>query len=191
MNRILITAIAALAVPVLGNAEPMEYALDLNHSRIWFDVNHQGYSVMRGMFRNFDGTFMYDADDAAASSVNITMDATSVDMFHDGLNAHLQRDDFFGAETNPEVTFSSTSIEDLGGDMLRVSGNLTMLGQSNPVTFEAKHNQTGDTRDGGTKVGFSATGNVDRSDYGMNFGIPNIGSDVTFTLQVEATRAGE
>ena len=64
MNRILITAIAALAVPVLGNAEPMEYALDLNHSRIWFDVNHQGYSVMRGMFRNFDGTFMYDADDS-------------------------------------------------------------------------------------------------------------------------------
>ena len=71
-----------------------------------------------------------------------------------------------------------------------IAGSTAPL-NSNPVTFEATHNQTGDTRDGGTKIGFSAMGNVDRAAYGMEFGVPMIGSDVAFTLQVEATRAAE
>ncbi len=182
---------AALVLPVLATAEPMEYSLDMGHSRVFFDVNHQGYSVMRGMFRNFDGGLLYDADDPSASSVSVTIDAASVDMYHDGLNDHLKNADFFDVETHPSLTFESTQVEDLGEGLLRVHGGLTLLGQTHPVTFDAVHNQMGQVRGGATKVGFSANGSLDRTAYGMNFGAGNLGTDIAFSIQIEATRPGE
>ena len=191
MKGILIFSAAALVLPTLANSEPMEYALDMGHSRVFFDVNHQGYSMMRGMFRDFDGTLLYDADDPSASSVSVSISTNSVDMYHDGLNDHLKTTDFFGVATHPGMTFASTEVEDLGDGQLRVRGDLTILGQPHPVTFDATHNQMGEVRGGATKVGFSASGNLDRTVYGMNFGAPNIGTDVAFTIQIEATRPGE
>ena len=190
MKGTLILSTAVLLLPALATAEPMEYSLDMSHSRVFFDVDHQGYSMMRGMFRNFDGTLMYDEEDLSASSVNINIDASSVDMYHDGLNNHLLNDDFFGVETHPSLMFESTSVEDLGDGQLRVNGNLTMLGQTHPVSLDAVHNQTGQAR-GNIKVGFSATGSLDRTAYGMNFGTPVLGSEVSFNIEIEATRPGE
>ena len=182
---------AALVLPTLATAEPMEYSLDMSHSRIFFDVDHQGYSMMRGMFRNFGGSLLHDADDPSASSVSIDIDADSVDMYHDGLNDHLKNADFFDVENYPSLMFESTSVEDLGDGQLRVSGNLTMLGQSHPVSFDAVHNLMGPVRGGATKVGFSATGSLDRTAYGMNFGAGRLGTDISFSIEIEATRPGE
>ncbi len=190
MKGTLVLSTAALILPALVAAEPMEYSLDMNHSRVFFDVDHQGYSMMRGMFRSFDGTLMYDEEDPSASSVSIDIDASSVDMYHDGLNNHLKNDDFFGVETHPSLMFESTSVEDLGDGQLRVNGNLTMIGQTHPVTLDAVLNQAGVFR-GGPKIGFSATGSLDRTAYGMNFGAGNIGTDVNFSIEIEATRPGE
>ena len=83
----------------------MEYALDMSHSRVFFDVDHQGYSMMRGMFRDFDGTLLYDADDPSASSVSMSIDSDSVDMYHDGLNDHLKNTDFFDVGNAPGADF--------------------------------------------------------------------------------------
>lgn len=191
MKGTIILTTAALALPVLATAEPMEYSLDRGHSRVFFDVDHQGYSMMRGMFRDFDGSLMYDADDPSASTVSVNIDSASVDMYHDGLNDHLKNADFFDVETHPSLMFESTSVEDLGDGQLRVNGNLTLLGQSHPVTLDAVHNQMGQVRGGATKVGFSATGSLDRTAYGMNFGAGNLGTDIAFSIQIEATRPGE
>ena len=191
MKGAIILTTAALVLPALATAEPMEYSLDMGHSRVFFDVDHQGYSMMRGMFRNFDGSLLYDADDPSASSVSISIDADSVDMYHDGLNDHLKNADFFDVENHPSLMFESTSVEDLGDGNVRVNGNLTMLGQSHPVTFDAIHNQMGQVRGGATKVGFSATGSLDRTAYGMNFGAGNLGTDISFSIEIEATRPGE
>jgi len=180
----------ALVLPALAQAEPMAYSLDTSHSRVFFTVSHQGYTMMRGMFRDFDGTLMYDDANPSASSVSMTIDAASIDMYHDGLNNHLRNDDFFGVETHPTLTFESTSVEDLGDGQLRVDGNLTMLGQTHPVALDAVHHQTGQAR-GNVKVGFSATGSLDRTAYGMNFGTPVLGSEVNIDIQIEATRPGE
>ena len=191
MRVTIILSAAALALPALATAEPMAYSLDTSHSRVFFTVSHQGYTMMRGMFREFDGALMYDEDDLSASSVSMTIDAASVDMFHDGLNDHLRNDDFFGVETHPTLTFESSSVEDLGDSQLRIDGNLTILGQTHPVTLDAVHHQTGQVRGGNVKVGFSATGSLDRTAYGMNFGTPVLGSEVSFDIQIEATRPGE
>ncbi len=189
MKRLAVIALLALGFAVQANAEPMAFDIDPNHSRIWFDVNHQGYSVMRGLFRDFGGTFNFDADNPSASSLDITIQAASVDMFHQGLNDHLKRDDFFGVETHPELHFVSTGVEAMG-DHLTVHGDLMILGQTNPVTLDVTQNLMGQTRNGADKVGFSATTSLDRSDYGMTFGAPNIGTDVTISIQIEATHGG-
>ena len=189
MKRLAVIALLALGFAVQAGAEPMAFDIDPNHSRIWFDVNHQGYSVMRGLFREFGGTFNFDADNPGASSLDITIQAASVDMFHQGLNDHLKRDDFFGVETHPELHFVSTGVEAMG-DHLTVHGDLMILGQTNPVTLDVTQNLMGQTRNGADKVGFSATTSLDRSDYGMTFGAPNIGTDVTISIQIEATHGG-
>jgi polyisoprenoid-binding protein YceI len=189
MKRLAVIALLALGFAVQAGAEPMAFDIDPNHSRIWFDVNHQGYSVMRGLFRDFGGTFNFDADNPGASSLDITIQAASVDMFHQGLNDHLKRDDFFGVETHPELHFVSTGVEAMG-DHLTVHGDLTILGETNPVSLDVTQNLMGQTRGGQDKVGFSATTSLDRADYGMTFGAPNIGSDVAISIQIEATHGG-
>ncbi len=189
MNRLAVIALVAFGFAAPASAEPMPFNIDAGHSRIWFDVSHQGYSVMRGLFRDFGGTFNFDADNPSASSLDITIQAASVDMFHQGLNDHLKRDDFFGVETHPELHFVSTGVEAMG-DHLTVHGDLMILGQTNPVTLDVTQNLMGQTRNGADKVGFSATTSLDRSDYGMTFGAPNIGTDVAISIQIEATHGG-
>jgi polyisoprenoid-binding protein YceI len=184
MNRIAIIALVALGFAAPANAEPMPYDIDAGHSRIWFDVSHQGYSIMRGLFRDFGGTFNYDASDPTASSMDITIDATSINMFHDGLNDHLKRDDFFGVETNPTLHFVSTGIQSTGNDQFTMQGDLTILGDTNSVSLDVTQNLFGQTRNGADKVGFSASTSLDRTDYGMTFGAPNIGAVVSISFQI-------
>lgn len=190
MNRLAVIALVALGFVAQASAEPMAFNIDPNHSRIWFDVNHQGYSIMRGMFGDFGGTFNFDADDPTASSLDIMIEAASVDMFHEGLNDHLKRDDFFGVESNPQLHFVSTGVEVVGENHYIVHGDLTILGQTNPISLDVMQNQLGTDRSGADKVGFSATANLDRTDYGMNFGAPVIGADVSINIQIEATHGG-
>ncbi len=190
MRGTIILSSAALILPALAAAEPMEYSLDMSHSRVFFEVDHQGYTMIRGMFREFDGSLLYDEEDPSASSVSMTIDASSVDMFHDGLNNHLKTDDFFDVENHPSLMFESTTVEDLGDGSLRIDGDFTMLGQTHPVTLDAVLNQMGQAR-GNIKVGFTATGSLDRTAYGMNFGSPMIGGEVNFEIQIEATRPDE
>ncbi len=190
MNRLAVTVLVALGFVAQASAEPMPFNIDPGHSRIWFDVNHQGYSIMRGMFGDFGGTFDFDADDPTASSLDIMIEAASVNMFHEGLNDHLKRDDFFGVESNPQLHFVSTGVEVIGENHLVVHGDLTILGQTNPISLDVMQNQLGTDRGGADKVGFSATANLDRTDYGMNFGVPVIGADVSINIQIEATHGG-
>ncbi len=190
MNRFAIIALVALGFAAQATAEPLPFNIDPNHSRIWFDVNHQGYSIMRGLFRDFGGNFNFDAQDPTASSLDIMIDAASINMFHEGLNGHLKNDDFFGVETHPNLHFVSTGVEAVGDDQLIVHGDLTILGQTNPVSLDVTQNQLGQQR-GADKVGFSASTSLDRTDYGMTFGAPNIGTEVSITIQIEATHGGE
>lgn len=190
MNRIKLLGLAVLAASASAQAE--NYNLDMAHSRIWFDVSHQGYSAMVGRFASFGGTIDFSAENPSASSVDITIDAASVDMFHDGLNDHLKQAeplDFFGVEQFPELRFVSTSVRETGEGRYEVSGDFTMRGQSHPVTFDAVLNRAGELRNGARKVGFSATGSLDRTRWGMDYNAPMIGAEVNFRLEIEAIAA--
>lgn len=184
-----ILILAGLGLAQAAFAEPRDYAIDMAHSRIFFDIDHRGYSIMHGRFAEFGGTFKYDAENPANSSLEIAIDPASIDMFHEGLNNHLKTADFFNVEQHPEMRFVSERVEVAGEGRFKVHGEFTMLGQTHPLAFDVELNQTGTSRNGAPMAGFSAAGTIDRTAYGMGYGVPAIGQNVEFRIEIEASEA--
>lgn len=187
MHRIIASVLLGFGLAQAAVAAPLDYSFDMSHSRIFFDINHRGYSTMLGRFADFGGTFRFDAENPEASSLDIEIDAGSIDMFHAGLNDHLKNADFFNVSEYPTLRFVSERVEVLAEDRFRVHGRLTMLGQTHPQSFDVVVNQTGQSRSGAPMAGFTATGTVDRTLYGMSYGAPLVGTDVDFRIEIEAS----
>lgn len=189
MHRIIALGLLALGLATTAQAAPQDYEFDMAHSRVFFDVDHLGLSTMLGRFAEFGGTFRFDAENPANSSLDVTINPGSIDMFHDGLNAHLRNPDFFDVEQYPQLRFRSTQVERAGDNRYTVHGELTMIGETNPVSFDVEVNQTGQNRAGQPNAGFTAHGTLDRREWGMNFGTPAVGAEVAFRLEIEAAQA--
>lgn len=189
MHRIIALILVGFGFANLAIAAPQSYTFDMGHSRIFFDINHRGFSTMLGRFSDFGGTFSFDAENPSASSLDITIDPASIDMFHAGLNDHMKTADFFDVAEHPQMRFVSERVEPVGEDRFKVHGRFTMLGQTHPLSFDVSLNQTGQTRDGAPMAGFTATGTLDRTRYGMNYAAPVIGTDVSFRIEIEASAA--
>lgn len=175
-------AAVAEAGPAQIAAPAGQYALDPAHSSLSFRVSHLGLSNYVARFTKFNVTLNLDPADPAASSVTATIDPTSVrtDYLGDYKAGHAQSPyaswdedlaqspKFFNAGTHPQITFTSTRVEQTGPGRLRVTGNLALLGQTLPVTLEAAVVGSGlhpFTKRGA--VGFSAAGSFNRSAFGM------------------------
>ena len=149
---------------------PGTWSVDHNHSGVFFVVRHLGLSNVRGRFDAFDATLDVGAD-LASVAVRANVDLSSVDTNNPDRDAHLRSTDFFETERHPEMTFVSTSITG-AGDTYELEGELTIAGITKSVTFDVEFNGTevfpGDQR---VHAGFTATGNIRRSDFGIDFGI--------------------
>jgi len=188
MNRLVfVSALLLLACANLANAQPQPYAFDPSHSRLFFDWVHQGYSVMLGRFRNFDGEFLYDPADPTSSRLDITIDASSVDVFDGELNPRLRGEEFFDATNYPEINFISRRVERIDADHFRVHGDLTMLGVTRPLAFDVTQNKVAVNRQGLMVAGFSGRGQLKRTDFGMDFLAQVAGGDIAFRVEVEAS----
>jgi polyisoprenoid-binding protein YceI len=147
------------------------WAVDKNHSGVFFVVRHLGLSNVRGRFDAFDATLEVGRD---LDSVGVTaeVELSSVDTNNPDRDAHLRGTDFFETDANPLMTFRSTSIAGQQGENYELAGDLTIAGVTKPVIFDVEFNGTeifpGDQS---THAGFSATGQIKRSDYGIDFGI--------------------
>jgi polyisoprenoid-binding protein YceI len=195
MTRIARLAVAPLAAAGLAlaavpaAAEP--YEIDPAHTHILFVVSHLGFSNTHGEFLEFDGEFDLDPDAPENSSISMTIDAASLDTAHDERDAHLRNADFFNVEEFPEITFETTGVEVTGEDTAQLTGDLTMLGVTRPVTLDVVLNAMGDHPfQDKTVAGFTATGTVDRTEFGMTYGAPAVGEQVEITIEMEASPAG-
>lgn len=183
-------AITSLAFACESAAKPQQYLVDKNHSRIVFFVNHFGYSNLPGIFRDFDVDLSYDRDDPAKSSFSVTILAASVDMFNERLNEHLKKEDFFDAARYPTITFASTSVQSVAKGEVRVTGDLTLLGQTHPVTFDVKLNKDApNPMTHKPAAGFDAKGRLDRTEFGMKKYAPMVSAEVEFIITLEARLA--
>ncbi len=169
-----------------ADAAPTQYELEKPHTQIMFFVNHMGVSFSHGEFTDFSGDFTYDPENPAAGSATVSIKTASLEMNHEKWNAHLKNEDFFNVEKFPAMTFESTGVEVTGENTAQLTGNLTMLGVTNPVTLDVTFNGAGvHPYNKKNIIGFTATGTLKRSEFGMEYGIPNVGDEVEIRIEVE------
>src|SRR5262245_61925758 len=171
-----------------AQAAPPPYTIDAVHSTALFRVKHLNTSWAYGRFNGIAGTVAYDAAAPESSSIQIKVDANTVDTGNEKRDAHLKGADFFEVAKYPEIAFTSTSVKKAGDAALDVTGNLTLHGVTKPVTIRVDVSGSGKGRDGEALIGFETTFTVKRSDYGMAYGVPNLGDEVRMTIAVEASR---
>lgn len=180
---------AALAFGATGAfAAPEAYTLDPSHSQVLFSYNHLGFSTTYGMFSGFEGEIMFDAEDPAASSVNVSMPVMSMFTGWEKREEHFMSDDFFGASEGDMVTFTSTGIEVTGDNAAKITGDLTMNGVTKSVVLDTTLNQKADAHPMNNKpwLGFDATTTLLRSDFGVDKFAPYVSDEVEVKISIEA-----
>ena len=179
---------AAFLAPTTAFAE--SYTIDAAHAHAAFRVSHLGFSHTLGQFNDISGTLEFDEATPDASSVSVTINTASVDSANTARDEHLRKADFLNVESFPTMTFVSTSVEVTGEKSGKLVGDLTLLGVTKPLTLDVTFNQAGPHPFDPSKImaGFSATGEINRSDFGMVYAVPAIGETVEIIIEVEALK---
>ncbi len=144
------------------------YVLDASHSQLGFVARHAMVTKVRGSFNEVAGTATLDGANPSASTLSVTMQAASVDTRSEGRDAHLRSADFFDAEKYPEITFTGTDFA-VDGDVITVTGDLTIKGVSNPVTIPFEFQGAATDPFGNQRIGFEGSVVVKRKDWNLNW----------------------
>jgi len=188
--RGIISAVVFAVLPVsVMAAEP--FTVDPDHTFPNFTIDHLGFSTMHGRFGQTSGKLTVDQANHTGS-VDIVIDAASVDTGFNKRNDHLRSPDFLNAKEFPEITYKSTKVTINKDSSAVVEGNLTIAGVTKPVTLNVKRMKCGinpmDPKKQQYRCGFDADAKIKRSDFGVKFGLPAIGDDMAIDLEVEAVR---
>lgn len=188
MQRFASTALATLLIA--SNAMAADtFRLDPKHTSVLLKTNHLGFSTVYLRVHEVDGEFTFDTEKPENSSVTVTMQAKSIDGFDQAFNDHLHGADFFLVESYPLITFASTGVEVTGENTAKITGDLTVKGLTQPATLHVTLNKAGENPFGKDyRAGFSATGTVKRSDYGITYALPAVADEVGIVLEVEGVR---
>lgn len=181
--------------PVNGVEVPASgtYGLDVSHSHVGFVVRHLMVAKVRGRFAAFTGTVDI-ADDPAASSVHVDIDVASIDTRDEQRDGHLRSADFFDADNHPQMSFRSTKVAHASGDRWLVDGDLTIRGVTKPVQLTVEFEGAAVDPWGNAKIGFSATGELDREAFGLTWnqsletGGVLVGKTVKLEIEAELVR---
>jgi polyisoprenoid-binding protein YceI len=166
-------------------AAPEAFAVDNVHSSVIFRIKHNNVSYFYGRFNTFSGSFAIDGE---STTLDITVDAASVDTANEGRDKHVKSQDFFSVKEFPTVTFKSASAKKGAGEAIEVAGNLTFHGVTKPVTVSVTPTGQGTGRGGATVAGFETTFTIKRSDFGMGGMTGSLGDDVTITVSLQGSR---
>jgi polyisoprenoid-binding protein YceI len=178
-----------------------EYTLDPHHTTVTARALHFGLSYYQLRFNGVTGTLNFNAEDPTASTINVTVNTTTLDTPYTGdrdFDAELQNSEWLDSAGHGTATFQSTSVESTGANTARVTGDLTLRGVTHPLTLDVTYNSSWAQHPMGfptAGIGFSARGTIQRSAYGLNVlqpqaGAPNSGvsDDVELVIEAEFTR---
>jgi len=194
--RMLMVVAAVAVLSAAAMAQAVQYEIDPVHSSAQFSVRHLMVSNVRGEFAKVTGTVVYDPKDLKASSVEATIDATSINTHEPKRDDQLKGPDFFDVTKFPTLSFKSKKVEKAGEGKLRVTGDLTIHGVTKEVVLEVE-GPTSEVKMGPSiRSGASAATTINRKDFGlmwnrvMDGGGVMVGDEVKITLEIEMGRKG-
>lgn len=208
MRKLLLTLPLFAAVPLIAQSAPQvpgtadvssvaagTYTADANHSMVGWQVSHFGFNDYLGLFGDVSGTLSLDPANPNAAKVDVTIPVSKVTTPSAGLTGHLLRagkdggkPDFFGPAP-ADARFVSTSVV-ANGTAAKITGDLTLNGVTKPVTLDAKFAGAGiNPYNKKATVGFHAMGTINRSDFGVNYGIPMVADEVRLHITVAFEKA--
>jgi len=186
LMRLARVACAFLIAAGTAAAQTETWHLDSNHSSAEFSVRHMGISTVRGAFSKVGGDVTYDPSNVSQSTIDVVIDATSVDTHVEMRDKDLRGDHFLNVAQYPTLTFKSKRVTPAGTGKLQVTGDLTLHGVTKEVTLEVD-GPTAPMKDprGNLHMGASATTKIDRTDFGMTGMTAMVGSEVSIQIDVE------
>lgn len=185
-----LAAIALLGAAVAAQAAPVTYKLDPDHTMVLFSWSHFGYSNPTADLGLGEGTLVFDEEQPAHSRVEVVLPLTRLDTHVPALDEHLRKADFLDAENFPTVTFKSTAVKPLGDNKFKVIGDLTIHGVTKSIELDATLNRVGPhPMSKKQSIGFDATGQILRSDFGVGRFAPNVGDELTLRITTEGSVA--
>lgn len=170
------------------------WQIDPVHSAVEFGVKHMMFSTVKGRFGGVTGRIVTEGTDPATGSVEVEIDATTIDTRDEKRDAHLKSADFFEAETFPTLTFVSRRIEPGSGGQFHIHGDLTIRGTTKPIVLQATFNGQGTNPWGQEVAGYSAETEINRKDFGLTWSAPLeaggvlVGDNVKISLEIEASK---
>ncbi len=170
------------------------YKVDTSHSLVEFAVRHMMVATVKGRFSSFDGTLAVDWQEPSRSSVEVTIDAASIDTREPQRDNHLRSADFLDVEKYPHIVFKSTRVEVLDDSHLRVHGDLTIKDVTRPVVLEATFEGKATDPWGNERIGLTATTKLDRREFGLHWNVPLesggilVGHEVRVNIELEAIK---
>jgi polyisoprenoid-binding protein YceI len=189
MFRFALGLISTFFLAISASAQVETWQIDPAHTAAQFAVRHMGISTVRGAFTKTSGTVQYDPADPSKTSIEVTMDAASVNTRVEMRDNDLRGPNFFDVQKYPSITFKSKRAESAGKGKLKITGDLTMHGVTKEVVLDVD-GPAGPTKDprGNAHMGASAATTISRKDFGVS-GYPGmIGDDIQITIDVELAK---
>jgi polyisoprenoid-binding protein YceI len=185
-SRIALTAGLAAVLSLPAAAATSTWQIDPAHSSAQFAVKHLMISTVRGAFTKVTGTIQFDDKDITKSTVDVTIDATSVDTRVADRDKDLKSDHFFDVEHYPTITFKSKRVEQVSPGKLKVTGDLTIRGATKEVVLDVD-GPTAPVKDpwGNQRMGVNANSKITRQDFGITYGPGMIGDEISITIDAE------
>ncbi|KGM50892.1 polyisoprenoid-binding protein [Lysobacter concretionis Ko07 = DSM 16239] len=187
MFKRLILATALAAAGTAAFAAPVTYQMDPAHTDVIAQWSHFGFSNPSMHFGQADGVLVYDADNVAASSVQVTLPLSSMNSFTAKFDEHLRSADFFDAAKFPSASFKSTQVEAAGEGRLKVTGELTIKGITKPVVLDVTLNKVGENMMKQPTIGFDAVTTIKRTDFDVGMYAPAVSDEVRIRITTEAS----
>ena len=195
LSRFIFGATLAAVLTVSAAATTTTWQIDPAHTAAGFAVKHLMISTVRGQFKGVTGAVNWDDQDISKSTIDVTIDANTVDTSEPKRDADLKSDKFFDVAKYPTITFKSKKIEQVSAGKLKITGDLTIHGVTKEVVLDVE-GPTGPVKDpwGNTRVAANATAKVNRQDFGVKWnatvdgGGVVVGDDVTITIDLELVK---
>ena len=180
---------AALLLSLTSAVSAQSYNIEPGHTYPSFEADHLGISFWRGKFLKTSGKVTLDRA-AQNGTLEINIDASSIDFGHAKMNEHARSKDMFNIEKFPNITYKSTALKFDGDKLVAVEGEMTLLGVTKPMKLTINHFKCIMHPMLKREVcGADASAQFDRTDFGLNYGIPRFAPDVKLAIQVEAVKA--